>query len=169
MGYVLRLLYSECCSKPNTSDGGWVNQQQSHGYHGGVTSSAGVSAIARDIHHFKKTSQSHRSYWARFVRNSKIFPMLLWNSSMRCKPRPLIITYGILFDGMCNNSQCYDALTLSFTGKQWIDERHRIEATYEGIYGGDSMICQKGLFDKAKELFKKNGREWSPKANTFSS
>nr|GEZ69420.1 staphylococcal-like nuclease CAN2 [Tanacetum cinerariifolium] len=92
MGNVLRLLYSGCCSKPNTSDGGgggawvnqqqshgydhgawvnqqqphgydhgggaWVNQQQSHGYdHGGAMPSAGVSAIARDIHHFEKTSQ----------------------------------------------------------------------------------------------------------------
>ncbi|GKA08885.1 hypothetical protein Tco_0688216 [Tanacetum coccineum] len=112
MGNVLRLLYSECCSKPNTNDGGggawvnqqqphgyydhgggggawvnqqqshgydhgawvnqqqphgydhgggggaWVNQQQSHGYdHGGAMPSAGVSAIARDIHHFEKTSE----------------------------------------------------------------------------------------------------------------
>ncbi|PWA96273.1 tetratricopeptide-like helical domain-containing protein [Artemisia annua] len=80
---------SECCSKPNTNDGGggaWVNQQQSYGYNdgawvnqqqpqgyqggawgnqqqpygyqGGATLSAGVSAIARDILHFEKTSQA---------------------------------------------------------------------------------------------------------------
>ncbi|KAI3748891.1 hypothetical protein L6452_12305 [Arctium lappa] len=62
MGNALRFLYGECC-KPTTTGGGgggggnWVNQQQSHGYHGFPTSTAGVSALARDIHHFEMTSQ----------------------------------------------------------------------------------------------------------------
>lgn len=62
MGNALRFLYGECCSKPTTGGGGggggnWVNQQQSYGYQGVSASTAGVSALVRDIHHFEKTAQ----------------------------------------------------------------------------------------------------------------
>ncbi|XP_023732064.1 staphylococcal-like nuclease CAN1 [Lactuca sativa] len=74
MGNAVRFLIGECFSKPTTGGGGggnWVNQQQaqgyqqqaqgyqqqSHGYHGVSPTSAGVSALGRDIHHFEMTSQ----------------------------------------------------------------------------------------------------------------
>nr|XP_043632032.1 staphylococcal-like nuclease CAN1 [Erigeron canadensis] len=90
MGNALRFLYGECCSKPSSGGGNWVNNQQPpYGYPGGysnytpaaagnnwvdqqqsyggyhingaynynTTTTAGVSALARDIHHFEMTSQ----------------------------------------------------------------------------------------------------------------
>ncbi|GJY25842.1 staphylococcal-like nuclease CAN2 [Tanacetum coccineum] len=144
-----------------------VNQQRSHDYHGGVTSSACVSAIARDIHHLKKTSQVPEGSSKHVVSSnnaqsnwySKLLGLLRHVANVGIAPN--ISTYSSLINGYCKKKRIDEAIDIFqelpnkglipnvvtykhyVARKQWIDERRRIEATYEGIYDVDTYDLPK--------------------------